>query len=176
MIVVGLARAVGALEVVAAERLLPLVVERAIDLAVQRDAQLVERAAARARAARRARSARDVGAGIAGEQQRAAHLDDALDLRLARQLVAADVLHLLRVRIEVRVEQLVGDASSRHRRLAGDTERTPFRRHLTRYHGDDVAASIASSARASAAVTVALEDLRRPVERADRARCRRGAR
>jgi serine O-acetyltransferase len=40
--VLCLARAVGALELVAPEHLLPLVMERAIDLAVQRDLQLVE--------------------------------------------------------------------------------------------------------------------------------------
>ena len=92
---------------------------RAIDLALQRDAELLQ-AQPHEVAQLALVDAGDIRARIAGEQQRAAHVGDALDLRLARQLVAADVLHLLRLGIEVRIEQLVGHTVERIAGLARD--------------------------------------------------------
>ena len=82
--------------------------DRAIDLAMQDRAQLAD-ALEDQRAQPVRGQASDLGARVAREHQRAAMLDDQLDLMHRRQLVAADVLHLFRVGIEVRGEELVGD-------------------------------------------------------------------
>jgi len=66
---------------------------------------------------------------VAREQQLSRELDDDLDTCLGRQLVAADVLHLARVGIEVEVEQLIGDDIDPRSRLTIDRKRPPFGGH-----------------------------------------------